>query len=228
MSDSPAPAPVRIARFWPLASAIGALVLAGALAAVVVYRQQNKPFGFELEWMEEIIEHRATFWTVPALIFNYLGGSFFAIAVVPVIVIAGLLLWRRPWAALYFAVATIVSAGLVQVLKAMVGRPRPPEIDMLVHPDFGSFPSGHSANAAVMAATLGIIFSRAWVWAAGAVYTVGMMLSRTYVGAHWISDTVGGMLVGAGVAVIVWAPFAYLLYKEKRAQHPPVWTRRRT
>ena len=223
MSDSPAPAPVRIARFWPLASAIGALVLAGALAAVVVYRQQNKPFGFELEWMEEIIEHRATFWTVPALIFNYLGGSFFAIAVVPVIVIAGLLLWRRPWAALYFAVATIVSAGLVQVLKAMVGRPRPPEIDMLVHPDFGSFPSGHSANAAVMAATLGIIFSRAWVWAAGAVYTVGMMLSRTYVGAHWISDTVGGMLVGAGVAVIVWAPFAYLLHREKRAQHPPVW-----
>ncbi len=51
----------------------------------------------------------------------------------------------------------------------------------------------------------------------GAVYTVGMMLSRTYVGAHWISDTVGGMLVGAGVAVIVWAPFAYLLYREKRA-----------
>jgi len=123
VSDS-APAPVKIARFWPLASAIGALVLMGAIAAVVFYRQQNKPFGFELEWMDEILEHRSTLWTVPALIFNYLGGTFFAIAVVPVIVIAGLLIWRRPWAALYFAVATIASAGLVQVLKAMVGRPR--------------------------------------------------------------------------------------------------------
>jgi len=214
---------VRIARFWPLASAIGALVLTGALAAVVFYRQQNKPFGFELEWMEEIIEHRAVFWTVPALVFNVLGGGVTAIAVVPILIIVGLLLWRRRWAAVYFAVAALTSVLVVQSVKALVGRPRPPEIDMLVHPDFGSFPSGHSANAALIATTLGVIFSRAWVWAAGAVYTILMMLSRTYVGAHWISDTIGGMLVGAGVAVIVWAPFAYLLYREKRAQHPPVW-----
>ena len=55
--------------------------------------------------------------------------------------------------------------------------------------------------------------------------TVGMMLSRTYVGAHWISDTIGGALVGAGVAVIVWAPFAYALYKEERQPHPPIWKR---
>ena len=214
---------VRIARFWPLASAIGALVLTGALAAVVVYREHNKPFGFELEWMEEVIEHRSPFWTVPAMVFNYLGGGITAIAIVPVLVIVALLLWRRRWAALYFAAAALASVAVVQSLKALIGRPRPPEIDMLVHPDFGSFPSGHSANAALIATALGIIFARAWVWAAGAVYTVGMMLSRTYVGAHWISDTVGGMLVGAGVAVIVWAPFAYLLYREKRAQHPPVW-----
>jgi membrane-associated phospholipid phosphatase len=216
---------VRIARFWPLASAIGALVLTGVLAALVVYREQNKPFGFELEWMEEILEHRAPFLTVPALVFNVLGGGITAIAIVPVLIIVGLLLWRRRWAALYFAVAAITSVVIVQSLKALIGRPRPPEIDMLVHPDFGSFPSGHSANAALIATTLGIIFARWWVWAAGAVYTAGMMLSRTYVGAHWISDTVGGMLVGAGVAIIVWAPFAYLLYREKHAPHPPIWKR---
>ncbi len=212
---------VRIARFWPLASAIGALVLVGALAAVIVYRQQNKAFGFELEWMDEIIEHRAEIWTFPAIVFNTLGGGIVAIAIVPVLIVVALLLWRRRWAALYFAIASLVSVGVVQLLKAVIGRPRPE--DMLVHPDYGSFPSGHSANAALMATALGIIFARAWVWAAGAIYTVAMMLSRTYLGAHWISDTIGGMLVGAGVAVIVWAPFAYLLYREKRAQHPPVW-----
>lgn len=222
----PASTRVRIARFWPIASGTAALVLTLALAAVIVYREQNKPFGFELEWMDEVLEHRSPFWTVPAMVFNFLGGGITAIAVVPVLVIVGLLLWRRRWAAVYFAVAAVTSVIIVQTLKAMIGRPRPPEIDMLVHPDFGSFPSGHSANAALLATTLGIIFARAWVWAAGAVYTVGMMLSRTYLGAHWISDTVGGMLVGAGVAVIVWAPFAYLLYTEKRAQHPPVWRSR--
>jgi undecaprenyl-diphosphatase len=52
-----------------------------------------------------------------------------------------------------------------------------------------------------------------------------MMLSRTYLGAHWISDTIGGMLVGAGVAVIVWAPFVEKLYREHRMPHPPIWVR---
>ena len=94
-----------------------------------------------------------------------------------------------------------------------------------MHPDFGSFPSGHSSNAALVATALGIIFMRTWVWVAGAVYTVLMMLSRTYLGAHWISDTIGGMLVGAGVAVIVWAPFANKLYREHRMPHPPIWVR---
>jgi membrane-associated phospholipid phosphatase len=224
VSDSPQQTAVRIARFWPLASAIGALLLTLAIAAVIVFRQQNKPFGFELEWMEEILEHRSPYWTVPAFVFNFLGGGVVAIAVVPVLVIVGLLLWRRRWAALYFAIAALVSVGVVQVLKQVIGRPRPE--DMLVSPDFGSFPSGHSANAALIATALGIVFARAWVWAAGAVYTIAMMLSRTYLGAHWISDTIGGALVGAGVAVIVWAPFAYLLYREKRAQHPPIWAKR--
>ncbi len=156
---------VRIARFWPLMSALGALVLTLAIAALIVFRQQNKPFGFELEWMEEILEHRSTLWTVPAFIFNFLGGGVFAIVVVPLLVVAGLLLWRRRWAALYFAIAALVSVGVVQLLKHVIGRPRPE--DMLVNPDFGSFPSGHSANAALIATALGIVFARAWVWAAG-------------------------------------------------------------
>src|SRR4051812_9769632 len=102
-----APAPIRIARRWPLVSAAAALVLVAALAAVIVYRENRKPFGFEVEWMSEIVEHRSPFWTVPALVFNYLGGGILAIAVVPGLIILGLLVWRRPWAALYFSIAEI-------------------------------------------------------------------------------------------------------------------------
>ncbi len=218
-----APAPVRIARLWWVVSAAAALLLVVLLGAVIFYRQADKPFGFEVEWMSELVEARSPVLTGLALVFNWIGGGISGIVIVPLVIITGLLIWRRPWAALYFVCATIASELLVLVLKNVLGRPRP--ADILVAADFGSFPSGHSANAAVIATTLGIIFWRTWVWIVGAAYTLLMMLSRTYLGAHWISDTVGGMLIGVGVAVIIWAPFAYVLYRERRTPHPPIWVR---
>ncbi len=213
--------PRRVARLWPLISASTALLAVVALGAVIFYRENNKPFGFELEWMSDIVEHRLPIWTVPALVFNALGGGVIAIFVVPFIIIAGLLLWRRRWAAIYFTIAVIVSPLVVELLKKSFGRPRP--TDILVTTDFGSFPSGHSANAALIATVLGIVFARRWIWVVGALYTVAMMLSRTYLGAHWISDTIGGMLVGVAVAVAVWAPFALVLYRERQLPHSPPW-----
>ncbi len=221
--EGSAPAPVRISRVWWVVSALVALLLVALLGAVIFYREADKPFGFELQWMNELVESRKPYFTGPALFLDWLGGGFVSTFVVPPIVIAALVLWRRRWAALYYLCATATSAVLVFVVKNLVGRPRPDEI--LVTPDFGSFPSGHSANAAVTAAALCVIFGRTWLWVVGSVYTLVMMLSRTYLGAHWISDTVGGLLVGAGVAVIVWAPFAHRLYREGRLPHPPVWVR---
>lgn len=199
-----------------------AVLLVVLLGAVVVLREQGLPFAVDAEWMDEILEHRSPFWDVPSLVMNSLGGGFVAVVVVPLITIALLLVFRRPWAALYFLIAIIVSAAAVQVLKTAIGRPRPE--DILVVSDFGSFPSGHSANAATLAVVLGIVFARAWIWVAGSVYTVLMMVSRTYLGAHWLSDTIGGLLLGAGVAVLLWAPFAAKLYRERSASHRPIWT----
>ena len=221
--DGPGPAPVKIARRWWVVSAAAALLLVVLLGAVIFYRQADKPFGFEVQWMGELVEARVPVFTTLALAFNWIGGGIGGIVIVPLVIIAGLLLWRRPWAALYFVCATIASALVVLVMKSLIGRPRP--TDILVTADVGSFPSGHSANAALIATTLGIIFWRTWVWIVGAAYTLLMMLSRTYLGAHWISDTVGGMLVGVGLAVIIWAPFAYVLYRERHKPHPPIWAK---
>ena len=218
-----APAPVRISRVWWVVSGGAALALVVLLALVIVYRESNKPFGFEVEFMSVLVAARSDLLTVPALVFNALGGGLISTIVVPGVIVVGLLLWRRPWGALYYVAAALASATVTRVIKVIVARPRPE--DILVTPDFGSFPSGHSANAAVVATALGIIFLRTWVWVAGAAYTMLMMLSRTYLGAHWVSDTIGGMLVGAGVAVIVWAPFAGRLYREQRMPHPPIWVR---
>jgi undecaprenyl-diphosphatase len=199
------------------------VLLVVALGAIVVLRERGLPFAIDTEWMDEIIEHRAPEWEVPSLVMNYLGGGVIAVFVIPLLTIALLLIFHRPWAAIYFMIAIVVSAAAVQILKTVIGRPRPE--DILVVSDFGSFPSGHSANAATLAVTLGIIFVRVWIWVAGSVYTLLMMASRTYLGAHWLSDTIGGLLLGAGVAVLLWAPFAGKLYEERMRPHPPIWMR---
>jgi undecaprenyl-diphosphatase len=188
-------------RRRPVIAATLAILLMVALGVALAVRAS--PFEFETEWMEEIIEHRSPFWLVPSLVMNFLGGGWFAIFIVPLGVAAVLFAVRRPRDAVFFLVASALSAGLVQLFKAVFGRARPE--DVLVHVDPGSFPSGHVANAATVAVALGLILQRVWVWAAGAVYVVLMALSRTYLGAHWITDTIGGALLGAGVAFGVWA-----------------------
>ena len=199
-----------VSRRWPLISGGTALALALLLGAIVSLRKG--PHSFDGEWLEEVVEHRSPLWDVPAYVMDFVGGGWFGVFVVPIGVAVVLLLAGKRWSALYFVLASALSAGLVQLLKNLIGRARPDEI--LITADFGSFPSGHTANAATLAITLAIILQRRWVWFAGIAYTVLMALSRTYLGAHWLTDTIGGMLLGTAVAVIVWAPFAHRLQKE--------------
>jgi membrane-associated phospholipid phosphatase len=202
---------------WQLLVSLLALVLVVALGAIIEFRG-NTPLALDAEWMDEIIEHRSRAWEVPSLVMNFLGGGWFGVFVVPVAVIVVLVIRKRFVGALYFGVASAMSALVVQILKNVFDRPRPSEI--LVTADIGSFPSGHVANAATITVALGLITWRTWVWAVGAIYVVVMALSRTYLGAHWLSDTVGGMLVGAAVAMILWIAFANRIRveKERRGQ----------
>lgn len=210
----PATPSQRVPTVWPLISAAAALLLAGGLSAILFYRP-NEPFRIDLDWMAEMVENRGGVAGAIALVMNWLGGGVIGALVVPLGIIIALLLVRRRWAALFFALSVIVSGGLVELLKQLVGRTRPE--DMIVVSDYGSFPSGHTANAAAMAVVLGLVFGRTWLWAAGLAYTALMAFSRTYLGAHWLSDTIGGVLIGAAVAVIIWAPLARRLEDER---HP--------
>jgi len=210
----------KVSRRWPLLSGGIAVVLVLLLGVLIFQRGPDAPFGFDEEWMQEVLEDRSPWLVQAALVMNWLGGGIVAILVVPLLGIAVLLVLRRPWAALYFAIVSAVSAGAVQLIKNIVGRSRPE--DILVHADFGSFPSGHSANAATIAVAFGIIFPRVWVWLIGAAYTLLMMLSRTYLGAHWVSDTIGGLLLGAGVALIIAVPLLQRMSSEPKRRVPLV------
>lgn len=214
----------RVQRLWPLVSGLIALALVVIGGALIAVRQYDVvPYEIDQEWMEELLESRNPFFEAVAVAFDELGGGIIGVVVVPVLVIAVLLLTKRRWGAVYFLVSAVLSAGLVQLIKNLVDRPRPEEI--LVAADFGSFPSGHTANAATLAVVIGIILRRWWVWMLGVLWVIGMLLSRNYLGAHWLTDTVGGLVLGAAVALIVWAPFAHKLHREtlrrRRIAAPP-------
>lgn len=207
-----------MSRRVPLVAGAVSLVIAVLLGLIVVLRT-GELIEFDEEWAEEILTLRGPVGDLFAYGMNALGGGVIGVFVVPIGIAVVLLVCRRPWGALYFILASAASAGVVQVLKHLFGRARPE--DIIVVSDFGSFPSGHVANAATIAVALGVIVPRAAVWIAGAAYTVLMAISRTYLGAHWFTDTVGGLLIGAGAALLVWALFAGPLERERLA-----WTAR--
>ncbi|QEW03983.1 phosphatase PAP2 family protein [Microbacterium lushaniae] len=209
------PNPVRTRRLVIGLSAIALACLLGAW----IFWQDNAPFAVDTAWNSALVD-----WPSPALVvfsqvMNVLGGGWIGALIIPLGGAIALMLMRRHWAAAYFLSAEAVSAALVQILKQVFGRARPEEI--LVMSDYGSFPSGHAANAATLAVIAAILFPRAWVVVAGIVWTLLMAFSRTYLHAHWLSDTTGGALVGAGAALAMAAVFTVPLAREAAAFSAP-------
>jgi len=197
----------------------GLLTLASVALGWWILSRGVDPFPID-EWWNALVAE----WWHPALagfsrVMNWVGGGWVGVLAVPIGGAVGLVLLRRPWAAAYFLAAEAVSAGFVQVLKHAFGRVRPE--DILVVSDYGSYPSGHVANAATIAVAAFVIFPRLWVAVVGAAWVVLMAFSRTYLHAHWLSDTVGGALVGAGAALLVAAAFAVPLTRERVVPRAP-------
>jgi lipid A 4'-phosphatase len=118
----------------------------------------------------------------------------------------------KPWAirmraaaripALLFS-AVAISGITVDLLKVIVGRPRPKllfsagnyEFSWLgLSADHWSFPSGHAATAAALATALWCLWPQPVLF-----YVVGAALvaiSRVVMGAHYLSDVVMGAFIG--------------------------------
>ncbi|MDQ7879656.1 phosphatase PAP2 family protein [Microbacterium sp. QXD-8] len=188
------------------------LVVLSCLLGWWIFSRGEEPFAVDTAWNALV----AQLWT-PVLtgfshVMDFVGGGWFSVLVVPIGGAIALVVLRRPWAAAYFLAAEAVSAAGVQVLKHTFGRVRPE--DILVLSDYGSYPSGHVANAATIAVAATVIFPRLWVGIVGAVWVLLMAFSRTYLHAHWLSDTLGGAMIGAGTALLVAGAFALPMARE--------------
>jgi undecaprenyl-diphosphatase len=179
---------------------VACLVLATGIGAAVVFGFDTTP-GFDTWWNDLVSGIRTDAMIAFAQVLNAVGGGWIAVYAIPLLVILAFLLARRWRSALFAALCFAASAGVVQILKHVFGRARPE--DMLVLSDFGSFPSGHAANAATIAVVAWVLFPRVWIAVAGFVWIIAMALSRTFLSVHWASDTIGGAFVGAGVVLVL-------------------------
>ncbi|MGI6879509.1 phosphatase PAP2 family protein [Microbacterium sp. gxy059] len=182
--------------------ALGALLIGlGALLGLAVAIGGEEP-PLDTAWNRLMGDARAAAPLVDvAHVLDRAGGGWIGTWVVPLVFALVVALFWRGRAAVFAVAAMAASALAVQGVKHLIARPRPE--DMLVTSDFGSFPSGHTAHAATIAAVLVILAPRAWAYVVGALWTLAMALSRTLLGAHWLTDTLGGALIGAGTACAV-------------------------
>lgn len=202
-------------RAWavPLVAGFVLVALSVGLGAWI-FARGNEPFDIDADWNILLAGWSSPVVTAFSQFMNVVGAGWFSIAVVPLIGALLLIVFRRPWGALFLVVSLAASAAGVQLLKQTFGRARPE--DIIVVSDYGSFPSGHAGNAATVAAIALVLFPRVWVGIVGAAWTLLMAFSRTYLHAHWLSDTLGGALIGAGVTLLLAAAFAVPLARERR------------
>jgi membrane-associated phospholipid phosphatase len=110
----------------------------------------------------------------------------------------------------YLTVVMVGGLAFDNLIKPLVGRPRP-TFDPLINAPGASFPSGHATAAAAMLVAVGLLVSagkpakiQTAVWIAVALGSGLMGFTRIYLGVHWPTDVVAGIALGAGWAILCW------------------------
>jgi membrane-associated phospholipid phosphatase len=128
-----------------------------------------------------------------------------------VFALATLLLWQRPDAAWAGMIAAVPGTIVLNVIKALVPVDRPALVLMnegvtVLGPvlQHGSFPSGHSVAAGILAGIVFLAYRNPAVRALGILAAVLVALSRAAVGVHWPLDIATGLTIGWLSAWIGW------------------------
>lgn len=194
----------RIKSGWVMPAVLTVCLLGFVALLVAVSLQSARgPLGIDSGWNTLMASaNKPTLITV-AKALNVFGGTIVSGLVIPALLLMVLLAMRRYWAATFVFLTCVLRGAVVAVVKELVGRPRPE--GRLVATNSESFPSGHSASAAIIVLMLVLIFSsQRWLPYLGGLYVLAMMWSRTYLHVHWLTDTIAGALLGVAAALAVW------------------------
>jgi undecaprenyl-diphosphatase len=149
-------------------------------------------------------EHRVSWVTTAMRAATLLGTAWF---IVSLVLGAGFILGVRAhsWRPFLLLGAAAGGAGLLDfIAKVVIARPRPPAVWMVGPVTGFSFPSGHSAEAAVygmlaylVARTCSTSRGKVLAWALAGVVSIVIGMSRVYLGVHWPTDVMGGWALAA-------------------------------
>lgn len=155
-------------------------------------------------------------------------GDFPLTAMMMSVVVVLLLLARRVWLAVHAMAVFLGIKLIVGVVKTLVDRARP--LELYPGGDIFSFPSGHTASAAVLLGVCSCLFAghgtssgrvasrwrSTFVTPLLAALVLLVALSRVYLQAHWPSDVIASVVLASALV----ATFQWQLEKSAR---PPVW-----
>jgi undecaprenyl-diphosphatase len=136
------------------------------------------------------------------------AGSPFAVELIAVVVVLGLVITSRVRAALYVATSVIVDFAVETGIKHLLVRPRPVLSDPITHAHGFSFPSGHAGGSATLCVSLLVLVlprcrgvARAAVVTLAVLAVAAVATSRVLLGVHYPSDVLGGVLLGTACAL---------------------------
>ena len=209
----------RRARLLLGAAAPFALTLA---LAVYVGRAASPP-AVDRDVARWVHEHRIDALDPAWRTVGLLGGS---AGLGAVVLATCIFAWRRldrRWPT--FLLACYVGAEvLFWSLKAVVDRPRPPDSLRIATAGSQSFPSGHTAVATAVGASLLIASMQITVpglrrLAVMTLIAVPLVigLDRLALGVHWFTDVIGGLLLGLGWVLLC----AALILRDGGDRTPP-------
>lgn len=158
---------------------------------------------FELDMIRWLQEQRNGFFDFLFEFFTYFGEELIVIAIL------GLVYWTvHKDIGKRLAMTVFLSIGINSILKVVIGRLRPFQVDDTIvnlRPETSSsyaMPSGHTQSASTTFFGLGYFFKKKNLLIGAIIITCLVALSRMYIGVHYLSDVLVGGLLGILVVYV--------------------------